>query len=279
MTQRCCATCRQRLSEVLGSPAQRMSPVWLLAVPVSALLTGGSLGAAGVRRRTALWAGVAAGLVTTVALVASLLTGFGECGVENPEPAPPLSWPWSPRRQFCSDDSSPAALGALGPLLLPAAMVMLGTFLRFKKQAALGWIAYAIVLTAPVLPSLYVDALPYYRLDSYPVLHEPLLRPASEGGPARACYVYGIAHGPRKIETTSATSLECVDLEPTAEALSLTPSYDQGRTIYDLDWMGKKLTQKGLPIRPGPTGVEGLVVDRAYKLPDGRARVGATLVN
>jgi hypothetical protein len=253
--------------------------VWVLVVPVSALVTGVGLRAAGVPRRTAVWAGIAAGAVTAIALVAVWLTAYGECLAENPEPAPPPSWPWSPRRQFCNDASSPAALGALGLLLVPTAMVVLGTFLRFKEHPALGWTAYAVVLATPVLPSVYVNALPYYRLDSYPVLHQPLLRPASGSQPPRVCYVYGIAFGPRKVEVTSATRHECVDLKPTPQALSLTPSYDEGRTSYDLDWMGKKLTQRGLPVRRGATGVDGLVIDRAYELPDSQARIGATLLN
>jgi ATP-dependent DNA ligase len=48
---------------------------------------------------------------------------------------------------------------------------------------------------------------------------------------------------------------------------------------YALDWMGKRLTQKGLPISRGKTGIAGLVVARAYRLPDGQARVGAKLVH
>jgi hypothetical protein len=42
--------------------------------------------------------------------------------------------------------------------------------------------------------------------------------------------------------------------------------------------MGQRLTREGVPVRPGPTGVDGLVVDRAYRLPDREARDGATLV-
>ncbi len=170
-------------------------------------------------------------------------------------------------------------MGGLALLLVPTALVMLGTFLRFRQRPTLGWAAYAGLLVTPVLPSLYVNSLPYYRLDSYPVLQQPLLRPASGSRPLRVCYVYGIAFGPRKVEVTDATMRDCVDLEPTPEALGLTPSYDEGRTSYDLGWMGKDLTQQGLPIHPGPTGVDGLIVVHAYRLRDSQARIGATLVN
>jgi hypothetical protein len=163
--------------------------VWLLVVPVSALISGGGLRAAGAPRRTAMWAGIAAGTVTGIALVALELTALGECLGENRSPASAPSWPWSPRRQFCNDGSSPAALGALALLLVPTVVVTLGTFLRFKQRPALGWTAYAVLLTTLVLPSLYVNALPYYRVDRYPVLHQPLLRPASASQPPRVCYV------------------------------------------------------------------------------------------
>jgi hypothetical protein len=247
----------------------------LLLVPVSALVTNRGLRAAGVPRREALWAALAAGAATGVAFVALALTAFGECVGENPDRAPDPSWPWSPRREFCDDRSSPAALGALALLLVPTAAVMLGTFLRSKQHQALSWTAYAILLATPVLPSVYIGALPVYRVDSHPVLHRPLLRPVSASKPARVCYLYGIAFGPRKVEVTSGTTRHCVELKPTPQALSLTPKYDLGQTSYDLDWMGRRLTEKGLPVRPGDTGVDGLVVDRAYKLPESQARIGA----
>lgn len=250
--------------------------LWLLAVPVSALVTGGGLRAAGVPRRTAILAGIAAGVITGVALIALWLTAFGQCVAENPNSSEPFSWPWSPRRQFCSDGNSPAAMGGLALLLVPTALVMLGTFLRFMQRPILGWAAYAGLLMTPVLPSLYVNSLPYYLLDSYPVLNQPLLRPASGSRLPRVCFVYGIAFGPRKVEATDATVLDCVDLEPTPEALSLTPGHDD--TEYDLDEMGKDLTQQGPPIHPGPTGIDGLIVVHAYLLRDSQARIGAMLV-
>lgn len=253
--------------------------IWLLVVPVSALVTGGCLRAAGVPHLTAVWAGIAAGSATAITLGAIALTVLVECVAENADPPPPPSWSWSPRRQFCNDRSSAAGLGALALLVVPTALVVAGSLLRFKRHTALGWTAYGLMLFTPVVPAVYVNALPYYRLDSYPVLHQPLLRPASGSKPPRVCYLYGIAFGPRKVEVTSTTSRECVEFTPTPEARSLTARYDEGRTIYDLDWVGRNLRQTGLPVRPGATGVDGLLVGRAYKLPDSQARVGATLVN
>ncbi len=63
---------------------------------------------------------------------------------------------------------------------------------------------------------------------------------------------------------------------PDARALALTPEYDQGQTPFDLDEMGKNLTARGLPVRPGGKGVRGLIVTRAYRLSDRRAHVAAT---
>ena len=85
-----------------------------------------------------------------------------------------------------------------------------------------------------------------------------------------------VAFGPRKVWITPGTTRDCSDVKPTPRALSLTPSYDQGRTGYDLDLMGDHLTENGLPLRHGETGVAGLVVDRAYTLTDSQARVGGT---
>ena len=50
------------------------------------------------------------------------------------------------------------------------------------------------------------------------------------------------------------------------------------RTIYDLEWMGKNLTARGLPVRPGSTGITGLVVKRVYKLPGCKALEGSTAI-
>jgi hypothetical protein len=251
--------------------------LWALVVPVSGLVTGGGLRAGGVPRRTAIWAGVAAGALTGLALFALGITVLGEC--LNDTDDPPASYSWAPRREFCDSGVSAVRLGILGVLFVPTVMVVLGTLLRARNHPVLGGVAYATLLAVPFLPGLYVSALPYYRLDDYPALHRPLLRPAKGSQPPRVCYLYGIAVGPRKAKATPATTHHCVDLEPTPEARSLTPRYDEGRTIFDLEQMGNNLTEEGLPIEPGPTGVDGLVVDRAYVLRDGEARRGAALLD
>lgn len=245
--------------------------IGLLVVLVSGLVTGIGLRAAGVQRRMAVQASLAAGAAAGVVAVALLFTFLNECFVENRPPMFPSSWPWSPRRQFC-DGGSPEGLGSLALLLVPAVAVLTGTLLRWKHKQALGWACYALLLAAPALPTLYLKALPYYPLDEYPILHEPLLRPASGSEPALVCYVYGVAHGPSRMEVLPNTNRTCVELKPTPHALSLTNEYDEGQTNYDLDWMGKELTQNGLPVRPGETGVPGLIVDRAHYLTDIDAR-------
>ena len=191
--------------------------LWFLAVPVSALVTGGGLRAAGVPRRTAILTGIAAGVITGVAIVAFWLTAFGECLAENPSPAPPPSWPWSPRRQFCSDGNSPAAMGALALLLVPTALVMLGTS-GASGSGPIGWAAYAGPRDAVLPPSTSTpDRM--QPAGQHPVLQQPLLRSASGSRPPRVCFVYGIAFGPRKVEVTDATMRDCVDLEPTPGGL------------------------------------------------------------
>ncbi len=256
-----------------------MSPlVWLVAIAANGFGTGLIVRMAGMPRRKAVWAGVASAAITVGLVVALLIALLGECFVENQDPAPPLSWPWSPRREFCHEDTSAAALGVGAVLFLPLIFVTLGTLLRWKGREVAGWVSYAALLIALAVPTLYIDALPYYRLDEYPILHDPLLRPAAGPGATRVCYVHGIAHGPDQQQIYPETERICVDLAPTPEALALTPRYDGGRTIFDLDVMGKNLTQKGLPIEPGETGVDGLVVTRTYSLSDSDARVGATLV-
>jgi N-formylglutamate amidohydrolase len=107
------------------------------------------------------------------------------------------------------------------------------------------------------------------------VLDKPLLRPASGSTPPRVCYVYGIMFGPRKLNVTADTPRTCVDLARTPAAMSLTTGYDEGRTGFDLQLAGHNLTRKGLPVKPGATGVRGLTVARAYRLPDSQARIGA----
>jgi hypothetical protein len=247
--------------------------VALIAVPGIGALTVLVLRACGLPGRRAAVAGFAAAGVAAVALAALFVAAFGACLSEN-DPGP-LSWPWSPRREFCSDPQSPAALGAIAIVVVPALLAGVGNWLRWKGRARAGLALYLTLLVTPALPSLYVASLPVYRLDSYPVLHQPLLRPGTAADGPRACYVYGIAYGPRAVRVLPDTPRICVEFARTPEALSLTTEYDEGRTGYDLDLAGKNLSRRGLPVVSGATGVKGLVVERVYGLRDSEARLGA----
>ena len=239
------------------------------AVPLSALITGGVLHALGASRRTAVWAAVAAAAVTAVVAFTVLLTFIFECASDGG--SDPESWPWSPRNQLCDGSGwQPEVLGMLALLLVPTVLITLGTWLRSRGRRALSWVAYAGLLATPALSGLYVAALPVYEVDEYPILHTPLLRVAHGSEPPRVCYAYGIvgeAPGERR---------HCIELEPTPRARALTNAYDEGETVFDLEEAGKNLTQKGLPVHPGDTGVDGLVVTRAYELSAADARAGAS---
>jgi hypothetical protein len=227
--------------------------------------------------RAIVLAGIGAVGATAVLVVSLFFVSFGECLAENREQ--PLSWPWSPRRQFCNAPSSHASVGAYALFLLPSLLIIVGTILAKRGPRLSSWPIFALLLVVPFLPGIYVDSLPIYRLDDYPILHAPLLRQAVNGQPARVCYAYGIVFGPRKEPVTDDTERTCVDLLPTRQALALTPAYDEGRTIYDLEWMGKNLTGRGLPVRPGGTGIDGLVVKRVYKLSGRKALEGSTAIS
>ncbi|HEX5619579.1 MAG TPA: hypothetical protein VFX51_14255 [Solirubrobacteraceae bacterium] len=240
------------------------------AVPLSALITGGALVAAGVARRAAVWAGVAAGLVTAVVAFTVLLTFLFECASDGG--SDPEAWPWSPRNQLCDGSGwEPVVLGMLALLLVPTVLITLGTWLRSRGRRGLGWIAYAGLLITPVMSGLYVSALPVYEVDDTPILHTPLLRVAQGSQAPRVCYSYGIVG-----EAPPDTKRHCIELERTPEALRLTAAYDEGVTEFDLEEVGKELTQDGFPVRPGATGVDGYVVTRAYTLSAAEAREGAS---
>jgi hypothetical protein len=239
------------------------------AVPLSALITGVVLHLAGVGRRAAVWAAVAAGLVTAVVAFTVLLAFIFECASDGG--SDPESWPWSPRNQLCDGSGAqPEVLGMLALLLVPTILITLGTWLRSRGRRGLSWVAYAGLLATPALAGLYVAALPVYEVDEYPILHTPLLRVARGSTPPRVCYAYGIVG-----EVLPSATRHCIELEPTPEVRRLTLAYDEGVTEFDLEQVGKELTQKGLPVRPGETGVEGYVVTRAYTLSGAEARAGA----
>lgn len=239
------------------------------AVPLSALITGGVLHAAGVARRAAVWAGVAAGLVTAVVAFTVFLTFVFECASDGG--SDPEAWPWSPRNQLCDGSGwEPVVLGMLALLLVPSILITLGTWLRSRGRRALSWVAYAGLLATPALSGMYVAALPVYEVDSYPILHSPLLRTANQSHPPRVCYAYGIVG-----EAPPDTTRHCIELARTRQSLALTTAYDQGVTLFDLEEVGKKLTQEGLPVRAGATGIDGYVATRAYTLTEAEAREGA----
>lgn len=243
------------------------------AVPLSALITGGVLHATGVSRRAAVWAAVAAGVVTAVVAFTVFLAFIFQCASDSG--ADPEVWPWSPRNRLCDGSGTePVVLGMLALLLVPTVLITLGTWLRSHGRRALSWVAYAGLLATPALAGLYVAALPVYEVDEYPILHSPLLRVARGSEPPRVCYAYGIVG-----EAPPDTTRHCIELARTPEALRLTAAYDEGVTSFDLEEVGKELTQEGLPVRPGKTGVDGYVVTRAYTLSEAAARDGASEID
>lgn len=238
--------------------------ILFLAVPVSALIAGGVIRAIGGSTRRAVWTGLATGAITFVVLIAVIAALFAECLDEDDNAE---LWPWSPRRELCREAGSPAQLGAFAIFLLPTVLICLGAYLRPRGRRTLGTVAYVALLPTIVLPFFYVQALPAYEVDEYPILHTPLLRTADGSTPPRVCYAYGVVG-----EAPPDTTRHCIELERTREALRLTAAYDEGVTLFDLEEVGKKLTQEGLPVRPGETGIDGYVVTRVYTLPEAEAR-------
>ncbi len=163
--------------------------------------------------------------------------------------------------------------------MVPALLTWLGAFLWSRRRGKVAALAFGLIATTLFLPSLYVSLLPYYRLDSYPILHNPYVRPASDDNPARACYAYGIVHGPAVTETTDETERTCVDLARTADADQLVSEYETlpfyPTVLYNLEWLGKQLTESGME---AGTSYRGLVAERVYSLPGPTAREGAFFV-
>lgn len=253
--------------------------LWLLGVlaaPVTVALLSRRLGLS--RGQTITCAAIA--LVGTLAMMAGFFyTSFAECLGENRYPPAPLSWPWSPRREFCSDGDSWAARGGLLLLVLPFALTGFGAFLWARRLAGLAAVTFGLIVVTPLLPTLYISQLPYYRLDTYPILHNPYVRPASDEAPARVCYAYGIVHGPAVTEITEETERTCVDLARTADADQLVPDYERlpfySTVLYNLEWLGKRLTESDME---AGTSYRGLVAERVYSLPGPTAREGAFFV-
>jgi hypothetical protein len=227
---------------------------------------------AGIARREAMLAGAAAAVAVVLLTVAAGFLSLGECLNDNAPPS--ASWYWSPREEFC-DRGYPDLLSILIVFVIPAGLATAGALLVSHQRRWLAVLPFAALFALPALPFLYLDSLDEYRYDSYPVLDQPLLRPARGGMPARVCYVYGIVTGPRKVIVTPQTMHHCIELARTPEATRLRLGYDGGRTVTDLTRAGQNLTQEGLPVRAGPTGVHGLIVRRASLLSDRAARQGA----
>lgn len=241
----------------------------LLPVPLSGLLAAVLLHRAGASRwRIAAGAALAA-CVSLAVVVALWLVGFGQCFDESADR--PSSWAFSPRREFCSDGSAQANVG-VALTFVPGLVMALGTWLWERGRRVTGALLGAAALSGVLLPSAYVRALPLYRLDTYPVFHDPLLGAATSRRPATVCYVYGIQFGPRKLDVVPSTRRTCIVLRDTEKARALTSSYDEGVTGYDLEWVGRELARRGRPVRPGPTGFEDYEVARVFSVTDAEAR-------
>jgi hypothetical protein len=224
-------------------------------------------------RRTVLCAGIA--------LAGLALTAVFECLGENRYPPPPSHWPWSPRREFCSDEGSWAARGALPLLAVPFVLTLFGALLWSRKRGGLASVAFGLVAATPLLMPAYVSALPYYRTDEYPILHDPYVRPATEEQPARACFAYGIVRGPQATRITDESERICADLRRTGDSEELVPGYETlpgyayASVPYNLEWLGKRLTEENMS---AGTSYRGLVAERVYTLPGAEARAGAFFV-
>lgn len=232
-------------------------------------MAGGSLARRlGASRRGAILVGVAvAGLVGAV-VVALALTTFEECGAENREPAPPLSYHYAPRRQVCNDGSLEALLLYLAPVL---AGLLGGLAVWLHSRTRLKWLrplTVAAACSTVFLPAAYVCALPYYRLDDYPVFYAPLLRAETKISPARACYAHGVQYPSGTYRDPTGLDRVCVELARTPQASRLTTSYDGGRSIFELQLLADQLSQMGLPevLKGEPVASNGLRTVRVYRL-------------
>jgi len=227
----------------------------------------------GERRDMAIFLGVITAILCAAVELVTVFVAFGECLAENPDPPPPSSYPWSPRRQYCNEGSA-ESIGGLALILVPAIGIVLGTVFRRREWLVPAFLAYALVPLAPFVPNLYLEALPYDRIEDTEVFYDPVLRPASgETGP-RVCMRYGLAYGEaaRQPEDPFAERT-CVDLEPTEEARRLTDEYDQGRTPGALDNLADDLSQRGAEVEEGETAVPGIVISDVYRMTLGEAGV------
>jgi hypothetical protein len=188
---------------------------------------------------------------------------------------PHSHWSWSPKTEYCEGDSPIVSAAAYAALAAPALLALLGTILWARAGQLWATAAFVLVPVPAILVGWFVNSLPYYYVETTPVLYNPYLRVATDSRPARACYAYGIIRGRRTTVITPDTERVCVDLEQTPEARALTPRYDQGHTEHALEFLGHELTENG--VKPGAE-FEGLVAARVYRLPGADARRDSTLI-
>jgi hypothetical protein len=224
-------------------------------------------------RRAIILAVLGALLATAVVWVSMIIVSVEECLSENTDR--PFSYPWSPRREFCGGGSDDYTIVML---LLPSILVAAGAFLWRRGRRQLAGVVFVLLVPLPFIPPIYVNSLDYYLLDEYPILHAPLLRLATDTQPPRVCYAYGILFGPNETPINDKTERVCIDLLPNDEALALTPEYDEGHTQYMLEWVGKKLTESGLPPETGRDVYRGIVATRTYTLPEKEAELDSIAI-
>jgi hypothetical protein len=225
---------------------------------VCGLVAGGAVRAMGESLEAACLAAAVTAVITGAVIVVSFFVMFGECLAENREPPRPLSYPWSPRREYCQEGTLESSL-AFAIVLVPAIAMIAATFFRRRAVRPAAFAAYGLVALAPFVPSLYLEALPYYEIADTRVYFDPVLRPAKADLGPRVCMRHGIqfSDAPGESEDPYEERL-CVDLEATVEARALTRGYDEGRTAYALDQLADDLTRNGA--EEGGTDVDGLVV-------------------
>jgi hypothetical protein len=227
--------------------------------------------ALGLTRKHVVVGALVAVVGTAVVWIGLAFAILGTCFLSEPHP----HWPWSPKTEYCEGDSPVVSAAVYAALAAPALLALLGTILWARAGQLWAATAFVLVPVPAILVGWYVNSLPYYYVQSTPVLHNPYLRVASDSRPARACYAYGIIRGPRKTVITPDTERVCVDLEQTSEARALTPKYDQGHTHHALEFLGHELTENGM--KPGAE-FEGLVAVRVYRLPGAEARRDSKLI-
>lgn len=222
--------------------------------------------------RKHLFVGALVAVVGTVVVFIGL--GFAllsTCFLSEPHP----HWPWSPKTEYCEGDSPVVSAAAYAALAAPSLLAILGTILWARTGQIWATATFVLVPVPAILVGWYVNSLPYYYVETTPVLHNPYLRVATDSRPARACYAYGIIRGRRMTVITPESERICADLEQTPEARALTPRYDQGHTEHGLEFLGHELTENGM--KPGAE-FEGLVAVRVYRLLGAEARRDSKLI-